>query len=113
MTRRNFEVNGLATDDTLFLAGDWAALAVEPVYDAVIGGDVTYDPSSYPALVGLLSRCLRPAGRAVIASKSLYFGNGGGLGLFEAAMAAAGFRSAREQVNTSGVLRYIAVFTRA
>jgi predicted nicotinamide N-methyase len=65
-----------------FVSGDWRDLAksdaFEAQFDLVLGAECTYSHESTSAFVAALRRALAPNGIALIATKTLYFGVGGG-----------------------------------
>jgi predicted nicotinamide N-methyase len=66
--RRNCRRNGLGPAQTI--GGDWnhGGERLEPAaYDLVVGGDVVYDDTEWPALGVGLMRTLRPGGLALLA----------------------------------------------
>ncbi|RYY35391.1 hypothetical protein EON62_02525 [archaeon] len=84
------------------LSADWRSLAREVLdaetaaalhlhlasTDVILASEVLYNVEYYPALLQLLAACLRPdAGVAWIATKRFYYGVGGGVGSFVAALA--------------------------
>lgn len=64
---------------SLFFAGDWATLDIEPVYDIILTCETVYDAESIPHLFNLIQKSLKPNGVAYIAAKSHYFGCSGSL----------------------------------
>uniref|UniRef100_G3NW82 protein-histidine N-methyltransferase n=1 Tax=Gasterosteus aculeatus TaxID=69293 RepID=G3NW82_GASAC len=73
-----------------FFSGDWstflAFLKKEdplPKYDIIFTSETIYNPAYYPALHEALHQLLAPGGLVYLATKSHYFGVGGGLHLFE------------------------------
>ncbi|XP_071769673.2 histidine protein methyltransferase 1 homolog [Centroberyx gerrardi] len=73
-----------------FFSGDWTAflaLALKedpsPKYDIIFTSETIYNTAYYPALHDTLHRLLAPDGLVYLATKSHYFGVGGGLHLFE------------------------------
>ncbi|EKE38203.1 hypothetical protein ENUP19_0047G0132 [Entamoeba nuttalli] len=111
LTKLNFQVNELDISNVKFISGDWD-LIVEGRYDYIIGGDVTYNPEYQPKLAHLLSRLLKEDGKAIIAAKVVYIGNGGRIVDFFELMKQQGFDYHYEQVSHSGVVRLIVTFTR-
>eukprot|EP00041_Stephanoeca_diplocostata_P017732 m.363450 g.363450 ORF g.363450 m.363450 type:complete len:425 (+) comp20801_c0_seq4:300-1574(+) len=65
-----------------YLAGDWACLQeylAGATYDVVLTAETLYSPESIPVLYDAIKGCLqRPGGVAYVASKTYYFGVGGG-----------------------------------
>ncbi|XP_029926729.1 histidine protein methyltransferase 1 homolog [Myripristis murdjan] len=73
-----------------FFSGDWTtflALVLKedpaPKYDIVFTSETIYNTAYYPALHEVLHRLLAPDGLVYLATKSHYFGVGGGLHLFK------------------------------
>uniref|UniRef100_A0A3Q0T2Z4 protein-histidine N-methyltransferase n=1 Tax=Amphilophus citrinellus TaxID=61819 RepID=A0A3Q0T2Z4_AMPCI len=74
-----------------FFSGDWStflALVLKteppPKYDIIFTSETIYNTAYYPALHETLHKLLAPDGLVYLATKSHYFGVGGGLHLFEA-----------------------------
>lgn len=74
-----------------FFSGDWStflALVLNteppPKYDVIFTSETIYNTAYYPALHETLHKLLAPDGLVYLATKSHYFGVGGGLHLFEA-----------------------------
>ena len=89
----NFLVQDIATN-CYFVKGDWKDFEQEASrdvirqegtaaqlgkYDLVVGCDIIYETKNYEAIAGLLKAALKPSGKAIIASKAYYYGNGGKL----------------------------------
>ncbi|XP_026165319.1 histidine protein methyltransferase 1 homolog [Mastacembelus armatus] len=73
-----------------FFSGDWSTFlalilktAPPPKYDIIFTSETIYNTAYYPALHETLHRLLAPDGLVYLATKSHYFGVGGGLHLFE------------------------------
>ncbi|XP_049591592.1 histidine protein methyltransferase 1 homolog [Syngnathus scovelli] len=73
-----------------FFSGDWrtflilASSQVPPLkYDIILTSETIYNTAYYPALHDTFHRLLAPRGKVYLATKSHYFGVGGGLHLFE------------------------------
>lgn len=73
-----------------FFSGDWStflALAQKedppPKYDIIFTSETIYNTAYYPSLHETLHKLLAPSGLVYLATKSHYFGVGGGLHLFE------------------------------
>ncbi|CAJ1067597.1 histidine protein methyltransferase 1 homolog [Xyrichtys novacula] len=73
-----------------FFSGDWStflALVLEdnpqPKYDIIFTSETIYNTAYYPTLHETLHKLLAPDGLVYLATKSHYFGVGGGLHLFE------------------------------
>ncbi|XP_047459689.1 histidine protein methyltransferase 1 homolog [Mugil cephalus] len=73
-----------------FYSGDWStflALVLKteppPKYDVIFTSETIYNTSYYPVLHETLHKLLAPDGLVYLATKSHYFGVGGGLHLFE------------------------------
>ncbi|XP_034041259.1 histidine protein methyltransferase 1 homolog [Thalassophryne amazonica] len=73
-----------------FFSGDWttflALLLKEdppPIYDIILTSETIYNTAYYPTLHETLHSLLAPDGLIYLATKSHYFGVGGGLHLFE------------------------------
>ena len=68
--------------------GDWETLPLAMVehksekFDLMLASEVLYFPSSYHKLISLLKHCLAVDGSVLVASKSYYFGCGGGIKSF-------------------------------
>lgn len=85
---------GLSQHDSLakcrFFSGDWSTFLAlvkkeepQPKYDIIFSSETIYNTAYYPALHETLHKLLAPDGLVYIATKSHYFGVGGGLHLFE------------------------------
>ncbi|XP_056292047.1 histidine protein methyltransferase 1 homolog [Pseudoliparis swirei] len=73
-----------------FFSGDWSTFLAlvkkeepQPKYDIIFSSETIYNTAYYPALHETLHKLLAPDGLVYIATKSHYFGVGGGLHLFE------------------------------
>lgn len=73
-----------------FFSGDWSAfldLLIKedkpPKFDIILTSETIYNTAYYPALHETLENLLAPDGLVYLATKSHYFGVGGGLHLFE------------------------------
>lgn len=73
-----------------FFSGDWSsflALVLKtdppPKYDIIFTSETIYNTAYYPALHETLHKLLAPGGLVYLATKSHYFGVGGGLHLFK------------------------------
>ncbi|TDH01242.1 hypothetical protein EPR50_G00178190 [Perca flavescens] len=73
-----------------FFSGDWSAFLAlvkkedpQPKYDIIFTSETIYNTAYYPALHETLHKLLAPDGLVYLATKSHYFGVGGGLHLFE------------------------------
>ncbi|XP_030011062.1 histidine protein methyltransferase 1 homolog [Sphaeramia orbicularis] len=73
-----------------FFSGDWSTFLdlvikedPQPKYDLIFTSETIYNTSYYPSLHDTLHRLLAPDGLVYLATKSHYFGVGGGLHLFE------------------------------
>lgn len=73
-----------------FFSGDWSTylplalkLEPQPKFNIIFTSETIYNPAYYPALHETLRRLLAPDGLVYLATKSHYFGVGGGLHLFE------------------------------
>lgn len=73
-----------------FFSGDWSsflALVLKtdptPKYDIIFTSETIYNTAYYPALHETLHKLLAPDGLVYLATKSHYFGVGGGLHLFK------------------------------
>ncbi|XP_042358423.1 histidine protein methyltransferase 1 homolog [Plectropomus leopardus] len=73
-----------------FFSGDWSTFLTllqneepQPKYDIIFTSETIYNTSYYPALHETLHKLLAPDGLVHLATKSHYFGVGGGLHLFE------------------------------
>ncbi|KAM6922533.1 histidine protein methyltransferase 1 homolog [Lycodopsis pacificus] len=73
-----------------FFSGDWSTFLAlvkkedpQPKYDIIFTSETIYNTAYYPALHEILHRLLAPDGLVYLATKSHYFGVGGGLHLFE------------------------------
>lgn len=73
-----------------FFSGDWRTFhplvlktVSEPKFDIIFTSETIYNTEYYPALHETLQKLLAPDGRVYLATKSHYFGVGGGLHLFE------------------------------
>ena len=111
LTKKNFEGNGLRLDDTKFISGDWSALQEEP-YDYIIGGDIIYNPDNYEKVADVIIRNLKPNGVVIIATKGMYIGNGGRMADFIEVMKKYSFETVKQQINKTGVLRFIMIMKR-
>lgn len=73
-----------------FFSGDWSTFLTlvnkevpQPKYDIILTSETIYNTAYYPALHETLHNLLAPDGLVYLATKSHYFGVGGGLHLFE------------------------------
>ncbi|XP_071336813.1 histidine protein methyltransferase 1 homolog isoform X2 [Trachinotus anak] len=73
-----------------FFSGDWSTFPAlvqktgqQPKYDIILTSETIYNTAYYPALHDTLHKLLAPDGLVYLATKSHYFGVGGGLHLFE------------------------------
>lgn len=71
-----------------FLSGDWALVADDVIksgikYDLILTSETIYSEANYAKLVNAIKSSLAPGGTVFLASKSHYFGVGGGTFLFE------------------------------
>lgn len=73
-----------------FFSGDWSTFLTlvnkdvqQPKYDIILTSETIYNTAYYPALHDTLHNLLAPDGLVYLATKSHYFGVGGGLHLFE------------------------------
>lgn len=73
-----------------FFSGDWSTFLAlvqkqdaQPKYDIIFTSETIYNPAYYPVLHETLDKLLAPDGLVYLATKSHYFGVGGGLHLFE------------------------------
>lgn len=73
-----------------FFSGDWSTFLAlvkkedpQPKYDIIFTSETIYNTAYYPALHETLHKLLAPDGLVYLATKSHYFGVGGGLHLFE------------------------------
>uniref|UniRef100_A0A087YA30 protein-histidine N-methyltransferase n=1 Tax=Poecilia formosa TaxID=48698 RepID=A0A087YA30_POEFO len=74
----------------LFYSGDWRTFLPlvlkkepQPKFDIIFTSETIYNTCYYPALHETLHKLLGPSGLVYLATKSHYFGVGGGLHLFE------------------------------
>lgn len=73
-----------------FFSGDWSTFLAlvkkedpQPKYDIIFTSETIYNTAYYPTLHETLHKLLSPGGLVYLATKSHYFGVGGGLHLFE------------------------------
>ncbi|XP_032397098.1 histidine protein methyltransferase 1 homolog [Etheostoma spectabile] len=73
-----------------FFSGDWSTFLAlvkkedpQPKYDIIFTSETIYNTAYYPSLHETLHKLLAPDGLVYLATKSHYFGVGGGLHLFE------------------------------
>ncbi len=73
-----------------FFSGDWSTFLAlvekddpQPKYDIIFTSETIYNTAYYPSLHETLHMLLAPGGLVYLATKSHYFGVGGGLHLFE------------------------------
>lgn len=73
-----------------FFSGDWSTFIAlvtnelpQPKYDIIFTSETIYNTAYYPSLHETLHKLLAPGGLVYLATKSHYFGVGGGLHLFE------------------------------
>ncbi|GAB1526847.1 Histidine protein methyltransferase 1 [Rhizoctonia solani] len=69
-----------------FFSGPWDTFHPETPYDLVLTSETIYQPTSLPSLVRLLRDATCPGGKCLVAAKMVYFGVGGGIREFEAAL---------------------------
>lgn len=77
-------------DKCRFFSGDWSTFLAlvskedpPPNYDIILTSETIYNTAYYAVLHDTLQKLLAPDGRVYLATKSHYFGVGGGLHLFE------------------------------
>ncbi|KAK3573078.1 hypothetical protein QTP86_012275 [Hemibagrus guttatus] len=88
--RRSMEKNHALTDRCSFFSGDWVSFLTliqnqDPTlkYDLIFTSETIYNTDYYPSLHDLFHKLLSEHGVVYLATKSHYFGVGGGLYLFE------------------------------
>lgn len=77
-----------------FYSGDWESfnkkLDNSHLYDVILTSETIYNPASYNKLIQLFIQRLTKKGMAYVAAKTHYFGVGGGMRQFEAAITNSG-----------------------
>lgn len=88
--RRSMEKNHVITDWCRFFSGDWVSFlsliqSQNPTfkYDIIFTSETIYNTDYYPPLHDVFHKLLAEHGVVYLATKSHYFGVGGGLYLFE------------------------------
>lgn len=97
LCRLNAERNGVSGID-LALA-NWDAWTDTETYDLIIASDVIYERAAHAALTAILDRNLKPGGRALFADPGRQ-----DTPLFLGALAAAGWKSSRQQHTVEAML---------
>uniref|UniRef100_A0A182NEC6 protein-histidine N-methyltransferase n=1 Tax=Anopheles dirus TaxID=7168 RepID=A0A182NEC6_9DIPT len=98
-----------------FYSGDWGSFTEKchDKYDLILTSETIYSTHNYAKLLELFDRKLETGGVVYLAAKTYYFGVGGGVRLFEAAIDADGrFRHELVWKCASGVKREIVRITR-
>ena len=64
-----------------FFAGDWSNIAAvaKERYDVILTAETIYEVSNYPKLHEVMKKLVKKTGVVIVASKSFYFGVGGGV----------------------------------
>ncbi|KFB39817.1 AGAP009532-PA-like protein [Anopheles sinensis] len=75
-----------------FFSGDWGSFTenFDEKYDLILTSETIYSTQNYGKLLQLFDRKLEPDGIVYLAAKTYYFGVGGGVRLFEDALATDG-----------------------
>nr|XP_048715571.1 histidine protein methyltransferase 1 homolog [Caretta caretta] len=103
-----------------FFSGEWAEFSQlmlsgnKPFskYDLILTSETIYNPDNYSALHDTISKLLDKNGRVYLASKSHYFGVGGGVHIFEKFIEERNvFRTRTVKVIDEGLTRYIIEMT--
>lgn len=103
-----------------FFSGDWSTfldLLIKedplPKYDIILTSETIYNTDYYPVLHKTLEKLLAPGGLVYLATKSHYFGVGGGLHLFETFVEQEGiFSLDRLWDGEEGLQRHVVVLRR-
>ncbi|KAI9141577.1 S-adenosyl-L-methionine-dependent methyltransferase [Paraphysoderma sedebokerense] len=78
-----------------FFYGDWETLPHNLKYDLILTSETIYHSHSQPKLYNVIKKLLKPGGIALIATKTLYFGVGGGIRDFESLIQRDGLMKSR------------------
>lgn len=89
VTLLNIHKNLGTTDKTRLISGPWTDYSSLSPVDLIISSETIYNPAYYPALLTSIRSCL--TGTCLMASKTYYFGVGGGTELFMQAAQQTGF----------------------
>ncbi len=65
--RYNAHANNLGLENIDFARVDWRHWQIKDRYHLIIGSDILYEPKLHPNLQYILSTCLEPTGKAIIA----------------------------------------------
>lgn len=76
-----------STDKARFFSGDWSHFKSDTPYDIILTSETIYNEDNYPKLMAIFKQCLDKDGRVLVATKTHYFGVGGGARQFEVALA--------------------------
>jgi predicted nicotinamide N-methyase len=77
-----------AAAESRFLSGDWLPvetmlLAQKRKYDLILTSETIYNTANHKKLISLFDSCLEKNGQILLAAKSVYFGVGGSINLFQ------------------------------
>lgn len=104
-------------DKCRFFSGDWSTFLAlvskeepPPKYDIILTSETIYNTAYYAVLHETLQKLLAPDGLAYLATKSHYFGVGGGMHLFETFVQERGVFSVTHRWDAEeGLQRHVAV----
>jgi hypothetical protein len=85
-----WQANSVRSSLVRFMHGDWTDVCAllqreAATFDLMLTSETIYNTDYYGKLCALISRCLKPDGLCLLATKRFYFGVGGGVRVFEAA----------------------------
>ncbi|KAL7630814.1 UNVERIFIED_CONTAM: hypothetical protein RMT77_007490 [Armadillidium vulgare] len=97
-----------------FYSGDWGSfskdLMLEEVnFDYILTSETIYNKKNYGKLINVFEKFLKPSGLIILASKSYYFGVGGGTLEFINTVKRSGFLVSSSVCHTKGVQREILI----
>ncbi|KAK5575932.1 hypothetical protein RB653_007067 [Dictyostelium firmibasis] len=86
LTQPNVLINGGDVNKAKYISGDWKfvdQLLDNEKFDIILTSDTLYNVGSFKKLYNLISNHLESNGKCYLASKTYYFGVGGGIRKFE------------------------------
>ncbi len=93
-----------------FLSGSWSedmARLLSNTYELILASETIYSMSSLQPFTKLVCDAMAPTGKAVIASKQIYFGVGGGVAEFASCAERHGLLCRRVKSTSNGISRVI------
>jgi predicted nicotinamide N-methyase len=114
ITAQSLALNATAEqcERAVFVSGDWRELAsdscslFEPPFDVVLGAECVYSPESTSAFVAALRRALAPDGVALVATKTFYFGVGGGTLALKLALEQSAAADSERVLHMESIMQY-------